>query len=296
MDRGTSAWRFEDVTFASEKKGWMVNMDGQVFHSQDGGESWSLQANLTRGLRSVDFLNPEVGIIGSISDAPIYRTEDSGKTWKAVDMGGDFFRGVCGISHSGKTFFAAGRFSSGSWFYKSTDEGRSWTRKNLGHLAHSLVDVLFLNEKEGYITGRGAIEGQGAVILKTEDGGENWKVHYASQDPLDHHVWKLEKISENMWVGSIWSNSHESPAYMIRSLDGGKTWTKHLVSPKYFYVEGIGFYDSKLGWMGGSEGLWETRDGGETWSHISVNSNVNRFLRNGKKLFVAGRELMIYEE
>lgn len=293
----TESWRFEDIYFTDEHNGWLVNMSGEIFNTTDGGENWSLQAKLPATLRSVDFINPQVGIVGSISNHSVYRTEDGGKTWNIVDPSNSFFEGVCGIAHIGNTYYASGRFSNGSFFYKSTDAGKTWTKKSLSHLANSLVDTYFFSEKEGFITGHGVGPNQGAVLLKTTDGGETWTTHYQSNEAADYHVWKFEKITEKFMVGSIWSNdnSENNGAYMIRSHDGGQTFTRHQVSPRYFYVEGIGFYNEKLGWMGGGEGLWETQDGGDTWSHINVGANINRFFRVGKKLYAVGKQVHVYE-
>lgn len=290
-----TSWRFEDIHFANDRDGWLVNMSGDVFKTSDGGESWLKQVTLPGRLRSVEFLNDKIGIIGSISEHSVYRTENGGQTWVPVDHTGQFFRGVCGLSHIGNTFYGVGRFANSSYFYKSTDTGITWNRMDLSHLAISLVDVNFLNEREGYITGHGARPGQGAVLLRTTDGGATWNIHYESNNSLDYHVWKIKQVTSSFVVGSIWSNNSTSPAYFIRSRDGWRTFTRHQVSPSYFYVEGIGFYNERLGWMGGGEGLWETQDGGDTWKHIPVGSNINQFVRLGKKLFAVGKEVYVYE-
>ncbi len=289
------AWRFEDIYFPNQNNGWIVNWKGQVFKSDDGGENWRPQARLKGALRSVRFMDSKIGIIGSIDDAGIFRTEDGGETWVELKAGEKFFQGVCGLSHFGKSFFGVGRFDKDSNFYKSTDKGITWIKKDLRHLATSLVDVHFVNHRVGFVTGHGAKPGQGAVILRTDDGGENFRVAYATNDAIDFHVWKLNFINKKVIVGSIWTNDKRSAAYMIRSEDGGATWTRQLVSKDYFYVEGIGFLNATVGWMGGGKGLYETRDAGKTWTFLDFGHSVNRFFRVGSKVFAAGKGVYIYE-
>jgi photosystem II stability/assembly factor-like uncharacterized protein len=157
------------------------------------------------------------------------------------------------------------------------------------------VDVVFIDQNTGFITGHGAKPGQGAVLLRTDDGGLTFRVTYATNAQLDFHVWKLDFITKNTVVGSIWTEDQRSSAYMIRSEDGGKTWTRRLVSRDYFYVEGIGFLNSNFGWMGGGQGMYETRDAGKNWKFIDFGDSVNRFFRLGSKILAVGKGVYIYD-
>jgi hypothetical protein len=61
-------------------------------------------------------------------------------------------------------------------------------------------------------------------------------------------------------------------------------------------MEGIGFLNDTLGWCGGwSTGMWQTTDGGATWSYLDVGSNFNRYFRVSPHLmYVSGKDIYVY--
>ena len=59
---------------------------------------------------------------------------------------------------------------------------------------------------------------------------------------------------------------------------------------------GIGFIDENHGWVGGSSGGYETRDGGDTWSPVAMGLSTNkiRFVPRpdgGTTAFAIGHDL-----
>ena len=67
-------------------------------------------------------------------------------------------------------------------------------------------------------------------------------------------------------------------------MDSGATWDEMLFMNDYYFIQGIGFIDENLGWMGGNSSYptFVTTDGGHNWSSADFGSRVNRldFINN----------------
>jgi len=82
--------QLHDVQFLSAKLGWAVGEHGVIWHTRDGGESWSLQrSGVSFCLRSVCFLTDRIGWVAGGGTQPfthqsrgiILQTTDGGATW-----------------------------------------------------------------------------------------------------------------------------------------------------------------------------------------------------------------------
>ncbi|HMM77726.1 MAG TPA: YCF48-related protein [Gammaproteobacteria bacterium] len=157
------------VTFADARLGWAVGHGGQILHTQDGGETWTVQYGKLDGtdsLFSVWFENATHGIaVGPYGYA--LATQDGGKTWEQfyVADGEDGERHLnqvfAGID--GRLYIAA---EIGGVFL-SDDGGASWR----------LVQTPY----DGSLWG-GTVRKDGSVIvvgmvghaLLSTDRGETW--------------------------------------------------------------------------------------------------------------------------
>ncbi len=83
-----------DVCFVDPRQGWAVGDRGTILHTQDGGETWSLQPSpVTCRLESVQFLDARQGwAAGGYTAAYTHRavgvllkTENGGQTWKQIE-------------------------------------------------------------------------------------------------------------------------------------------------------------------------------------------------------------------
>jgi photosystem II stability/assembly factor-like uncharacterized protein len=292
--RGTGAGRYEDLAFPDEKTGWVVTAQGDILHTSDAGKTWLSQATDFRGLRSIDFLDTKRGFAGTLT-GKLYGTTDGGATWN--DITADLpatAKGFCGITHVGNEVHVVGRYigAATDYFY-SPDAGKTWRHADLGHLAQGLVDVAFVSNDVGFIGGmaRSGAAGQGpAAIFKTTDGGKHWHTVY-QHDGGRGFAWKLFPVSRELIFASLQS---EDGIYRIaKSTNGGDTWTTITVTSgrtEHLWVQGIGFVDEKVGFIGGFfQGMWATTDGGASWTRIAVpHGTINRFERMGKTLVTAG--------
>lgn len=75
------------VHFADSSNGWVVGSKGTIFHSSDGGQSWSKQdSDTTASLTSVHSVDPQtVWAVGD--DGLILHTRDGGQNWQVQKSG-----------------------------------------------------------------------------------------------------------------------------------------------------------------------------------------------------------------
>jgi photosystem II stability/assembly factor-like uncharacterized protein len=279
--------RFEDIYFTDAQTGWLVSKEGKMYHTTDGGLQWEkIYDEPEFFFRSLEFLDDQTGFAGTLSRA-LLRTTDGGKTWTdIIDRIPHDIRGVCGLSHVGQNVYGVGVWYTPAFFIKSTDGGETWTYKDLSDLAGGLVDVHFFNKNVGVASG--IIESEGGVILRTTDGGENWKLVHNTNRGLEY-IWKLDFLNDKVGYGSVASYVGNT-TIVVKTTDGGKTWTELEVDAATTGLEtqGLGFATEKLGWTAPKRnGMFETRDGGQTWTERDDLANVNRFFRLSEDLIYA---------
>src|SRR5580658_10385109 len=82
-------FRHDDIYFINANSGWVVNVSGQVWKTNDGGNSWTQLINQATAFRCVGFFDSIHGCIGNLGPKnwaptndtnPIYITSDGGKT------------------------------------------------------------------------------------------------------------------------------------------------------------------------------------------------------------------------
>ena len=284
--------RFNDIQFLNENQGWAVNGWGQIYHSPDGGETWEMQFEQTNShFRSVGFFDELNGWVGNVGEGEfgatdstnLYFTEDGGVSWFPFnDFTGPLPKGLCGIQViSDSVLYAVGRVRGPGFFVKTSDKGANWTSYSFNQYVSvaGLIDLHFFSPDTGFIVGlTDADHNQSrGIVLKTNDGGETWMpVHISSR--LGEWAWKIHFPSKNVGYVSLQRN-YESPIYFLKTVDGGATWDEMLIMNDYYFIQGIGFIDENLGWMGGNSSYptFVTTDGGYNWSSADFGSRVNRF-------------------
>jgi photosystem II stability/assembly factor-like uncharacterized protein len=65
---------------------------------------------------------------------------------------------------------------------------------------------------------------------------------------------------------------------LIKTVDGGLTWREILMTDDYYSrPQAVGFLTADRGWVGTTAGGFETKDGGETWTPVTLGRSINRF-------------------
>lgn len=282
--------RFDDVFFLNENLGWAANgYYSGVYKTTDGGTNWTLQTTGamlggTHYFRNIEFLDENIGFLGTLNQK-FYKTTDGGTTWNLVTNITPNPVAICGLDCVGpSTVYGCGAYFTPAHIIKSIDSGNTWQFIDMSAYATALVDINFINENIGFVSGNNA---SGGVILKTTDGGTTW-TQLLNTGTNGDYIWKLQILNSNNNV--IFGASEAvtpNPGRLVKSIDGGVTWT--FTNAPESVVQAVGFLDENHGWMGGhTTGFYETFDAGITWTNTGVGSNLNRIFFVGSTAYASG--------
>lgn len=272
--------RNDDVSFVSKDIGWALNNHGKLSYTASGGKYWftniSKEGSYFRSLAFKDSLNGWLGTIGTgqnewVTDSTaLYQTTDEGVTWTPVTFDGPMPKGICGLQVvSDRMIVGSGRVAGPSFFIRSMDGGKTWKSWDMNHMAGALITPYFFDEKNGIMIGgtepeKNRKESRG-LVLSTKDGGDSWDTLYVTSQK-NEWCWKISFPTRQVGYISVQRNTDKGKFYFLKTTDGGKTWVEKEYTNKQYFVQGIGFANENVGWIGGGpEYSFETRDGGETW-------------------------------
>jgi len=300
--------RYDDIWFISPQIGWGVNSAGQIVHTEDAGANWTIQqtAGAETWLRCMSFSSPTDGWVGSITRRQrLWRTQD-GKTW--TDMTPSLPplpSAICGISSPSKNVvFASGTQypSREAGVMHTSDGGQTWNSISMAAHANLLIDTYFVDDLHGWVVG-----GNGGtsyarlkpVVLHTTDGGKTWENALQNSGidfPTGEWGWKIQFLTPQIGFVSL---ENDAAGAILKTSDGGQSWKRIAISDpqKNVELEGIGFINEQIGWVGGwghgfaagnAEGTTSgTTDGGATWFDANdIGRFINRFRFTGAKPIV----------
>ncbi len=147
----------------------------------------------------------------------------------------------------------------GGSVWKTTNGGDSWAFQ-FGEEMY-FRNIEFLNENVGFL---GTL---GSSFFKTVNGGVDWEL--VDLDPNVVAICGMDAVGENTIFGV---GAYFSPAYLIKSTDGGETFTYKDMSEyadglvEILMMDELHGYTAGRGYDGGI--ILETFDGGDTWTEI----------------------------
>jgi photosystem II stability/assembly factor-like uncharacterized protein len=159
------------VAFSDAMHGWAVGHWGVVIHTDDGGETWSLQRSdlkVDQPLFSVYFKNSTEGFAVGLWSL-LLKTSDGGRTWTQSKLMSDKKEGAdknlfqLFSSRDGTLYISA---EKGTVFC-STDAGATWTGIPTGY-SGSLWTGVALSD------GALLVGGLRGSMLRSDDAGKTW--------------------------------------------------------------------------------------------------------------------------
>ncbi|MCI0471223.1 MAG: hypothetical protein L0Y73_06155, partial [Candidatus Aminicenantes bacterium] len=216
-----------------------------VFKSLDAGKSWiKLGLEKTEKISAIklDPTNPDVAYVAALGttwgenpERGVFKTTDGGKTWEKI-LYVDQKTGAADLAmapdNPNKLIAALWEHRRWPWFFKSggpgsglyitVDAGKNWKKltdkEGLPQGELGRIGIAFAVNKPGIVYA--LVEAKKSVLLRSEDGGFNWKTVNSEADIS----------SRPFYYSRIWVNpQNENLIYMLQtqfrySEDGGKTF------------------------------------------------------------------------
>ena len=133
-----------------------------------------------------------------------------------------------------------------------------------------LNDLCFIDASRGWVVGdRG-------VILRTEDGGQNWRFCAA---PTDDNLFGVSFLDENYGLavgGRVLPGARIGLGVVLRTVDGGETWTQ-IETAAFPILRDVRILDEENAWIAGDSsnlypsGLFFSSDTGLEWIALEGN-------------------------
>lgn len=243
------------VWFINEQTGFICGDSGRLYKSIDAGNSWNLiPLNTFNHLKKIKFKNNTGIIVGNKTS--VYKSTNAGLNWSNVSVGIDTLDLLNLQIFSEQKFFVTG---TESVIYKTFNGGISYTGNNFG-MPNPLFSIDFYDDN------RGVISGCCGMLLRTENGGNNWSPEvYLTPGYTVHGIQYLN--SSTYIIAS-------EAGIVYRTTNNGTNWDS-LATNIYVDYFGMHFVNYNYGWIVGNSGvILATTNGGGTGFPIGI-SNVS---------------------
>jgi len=165
-------------------------------------------------------------------------------TWIAQDGGTTSLNAVSFVNF--QTAFAVGENGTA---IRTNDAGSNWENMTSGTSEH-LNDVCFINTQVGWFVG------DNNTVKMTTNSGDDWT---NVSIPITDDIFSVFFIDENNgWLGL------DSKDTILYTTNQGASWSKTKIIGNG--VKGIYFVDNTKGWFINEIGIFNTTDGGVSWT------------------------------
>ncbi|MHB8779803.1 MAG: WD40/YVTN/BNR-like repeat-containing protein, partial [Candidatus Geothermincolia bacterium] len=255
---GTSVF-LNDVAAGNALTAWAAGPDGALVKTSDGGDTWETQdpgtdADLCQ-VSAVDALTAWIA-----GGRVIVHTSDGGASWTVREMAAEYgdIKTVSAVSRD--VAWVGGE--SGA-LLRTLDGGATWQPKDpLG----AELSVGALDAVDADVAWATLYEASDARtdIVRTSDGGASWQTLRSFRLDQGGTPRAISAVdARTAWVAG-------TLGIILKTSDGGLTWSEQTASPRAFYD--IAAADSDSAWvvgqadrLTGEASCLKTSDGGETW-------------------------------
>lgn len=228
----------------------------------DGGASWTYMTQLEEnrtyenmwGIHFKDAMNG-VAVGGASRGSVVVRTSDGGQNW--VPIPAPFGSTIYGIYGIGDKLWIDG---NAGLIATSNDFGENWELLTPIPSA-TIYGLAFPSSSVGYAAG---FDG---VLIKSTDGGMNWKGGYLTVGFRTLNINDIYFLNEDVGYAA------HSYRMVAKTTDGGETWSAIIPDTLSVVVssQGVHFVDERLGFVVGKlatgvDIIYRTTDGGSSWT------------------------------
>jgi photosystem II stability/assembly factor-like uncharacterized protein len=136
------------------------------------------------------------------------------------------------------------------------------------NIPEGLQAIFFINGKDGFV---GGVNGG---LYKTVDSAKSWTALNSTVQVPIHDILFLNPLTGFAVGGSSGCGGTGCIPYggvILRTLDGGQTWTKVFTTSEKLEMYSLFFVNNTVGYCAGGNEILKTIDGGQTWSEYIIN-------------------------
>jgi photosystem II stability/assembly factor-like uncharacterized protein len=256
------------IDLKNKNKLYFGTLDGQVYASYDGGQSWQLLVNFNRPQLVLDnlIIDPRDSRTIYVSghrhkeNGGFFKTTDGGKSWReADDLKGEAIHSLT-QSTSNPDMLVAG---SAKGIFISDDAGNSWekVKSETAPVEGLIVDSLAVDPRNTDVMYAGTTW----RAYKTTNGGKDWRlIKEGMIDDSDVFAIDIDPRNADHIIASACSGIYESR-------NAGETWKKIQGIPSQSrrtraILQHPSDEAKNYVFAGTTEGFWRTADGGTSWT------------------------------
>ena len=274
---GTDSLTLWDICRVNDDILWSVGQRGIIITSSDGGDTWESRSKdefSGSDFRGSYFEDADHGWV--VGDEKVLFTSDGGANWTEQAE-------VVGVGLYGVDFADSAQgwtVGENGTVLHTTDRGINWSPQTSGTPVR-LRSVDFVDSLNGWASG------DDGWAIYTTDGGTNWSRKDLSTGTDLNKIDFVDSLHGWMvgWNGSIFYTS-----------DLGVSWTLQLSGS--YYLHGVDFADTQVGWASGYTDIIKTTDGGQSWFSqydnleypylVNVVGTIDGFHYPGREFLITG--------
>lgn len=293
---------FSDVEFPSASTGFLTTQNGvhiaaPLYKTTNGGITWdsiayTIPTGFVADLEAIQFVDVNNGyLVGNYIDSSmvfpiqesfLLKTTDGGTTWADVTPTNDL--------NDPNIYFSSpteGVIEGVEDFYRTTDGGQTWTQSVMFN--KSALTMSFGDAATGFMGGFDLSQSPAGWLAKTTDAGVTW-----NQVSTTTNGFTLIRSSYFLDADKGYVIG-ENPFSLLRTVDGGLTWTETPFS--LGYGENLWFINDSTGFITEGHEIYKTTDYGLTWT-LELEDPQMRYIQalffEGNIGYATGQQGLIY--
>ncbi|HMD48491.1 MAG TPA: hypothetical protein VKG79_05310 [Bryobacteraceae bacterium] len=193
-----------------------------IYRSENGGGSWVKLQGIPGTHRRTHIISEDPAAPDTIyagTTLGLFKSADTGKTWRHLTS--EQVNWMVFDPADPRTLYLASEYAG---IQKSADSGETFHAVNAGFANHSLTQITGIG---AHVYASSAYEGRFGGVFTSEDGGLHWTLR-SNEEALAGRSLNSLAVSPGH-VEQVFAASEEG---VVKSTDGGKTWTRLLAQPR----------------------------------------------------------------
>jgi photosystem II stability/assembly factor-like uncharacterized protein len=266
---------FTDIFVLNPSDVWVVESDGILHHSTDGGINWNDYQNNLIPDSKIFFINSTEG--WRISGDRIYYTASSGENWLLNFEVLDFnFRDINFLNDS--IGFTLGFDSEKTQIFRTTNAGLDWSvvfDSSFTSIPTNLHQIYTLDLQNIWAIRQN-------VIYYSSNLGDHWETRYYTEVVVGFYLIKLFFFDENNGILSYNFDDIVAVGKFLFTNDGGNLFQEYGNSNFNFGLRDFYFTSESTGWAAtGNSEIYFTQNSGQNWSllqnYITLPNPISKF-------------------